>query len=887
MPTQYGEYADLTVRKIFCDEISTTGNISIEGDIAIGGETNDYSTDIELNLTPATMNSDAWSMVDGWLKKNFINTPPAPTNGSNLADTAKITLSWTNPVQVEAGFSDILVPRIDDLKVEFRAAAGSGDTDWSSATVVSMNPISNGSTAVNCTSAEFYIEGSGSNLNGNTFEHYTIAAQTAYDFRVYAVNKNDTFVKQYLYFYNIQTVGVGVPVAPVLNMVTANSTSQLTSSWTKPTDHDNTTEGDQTNPLIQNYQVTYQPVSSVRYNDVDNTTALTASTANGGLNNASTSLALTSLLPGTVYDVKVKARNTQNATYGADSNAINNIATNNPSSGSVMTGSDTNGFSTPSVLSNSGAQLDGTSLGEPILNNPTTIETNTSGALRVNNTAGATADAVSVFTAFGGDNSDFTTAAGSSTSITVNGFGGAAASTTESATKITLNLSQEGDLYTGTSAGFWKKVQVSASTAAAQAQYPASVTKYSMKINQNISGGSSIDSAQNDFFVDNISAPSISNLGITDASTPQYVSGVPSYDENSTFSTQFNMTNVANFFIRNDNKHAIARMYDGSSAVGSENTISRDGSAIYYAGTGDHTTSSTLHNTNGTQLATGSGEIQFQTTLNLTSIGDRFDEALQVKATPYNIHSTGTEQSAAYVSATDGSTAAIRVDTQSLNTISLTDSASSTTGGLQVKSGSGQYPSIGSGAGEAGDTYSHSDTIVGTEELQLVNGTFQTAASVGSDGYKTYSNFFFTSGSTIPDYSTLSSETGYRYVTFKFTGVISSGTYGRIRMTLTGSDGLTMDLGSSTSNHRLFMKVEGTSGYNTGWLDCTKGVGPTPVYTNNGEPVLETGSSTLTQRDCYITTGTPSSAVFYVRFGQAMDVSSKLKYVSLQAVTSF
>ena len=177
--SQYGEYADLTVRKIFCDEIQTTGNI--DSDITIGGLNNDYSTDIELNLTPETMNSDAWSMVDGWLKKNFINTPPAPTNGSSSADTAKITLSWTNPVQVEAGFSDILVPRIDDIKVEIRAAAGSGDTDWSSATVESMNEIANGSTAVNCTSVEFYIEGSGNNLNGNTYEYYTINAQTAYE----------------------------------------------------------------------------------------------------------------------------------------------------------------------------------------------------------------------------------------------------------------------------------------------------------------------------------------------------------------------------------------------------------------------------------------------------------------------------------------------------------------------------------------------------------------------------------------------------------------------------------------------------------------------------------------------------------------------------------
>ena len=115
----YSAYADLTVRRVYCEDLISNGNVGFGGNIAIGGS--GYSTDIDLNLETTTLNSEAWGSMDTWLRKNFINTPPPPVTTGDTADTAKISFSWTNPAQLEAGFSDIKIPRIDTIKFEYKA----------------------------------------------------------------------------------------------------------------------------------------------------------------------------------------------------------------------------------------------------------------------------------------------------------------------------------------------------------------------------------------------------------------------------------------------------------------------------------------------------------------------------------------------------------------------------------------------------------------------------------------------------------------------------------------------------------------------------------------------------------------------------------------------
>ena len=123
--------------------------------------------------------------------------------------------------------------------------------------------------------------------------------------------------------------------------------------------------------------------------------------------------------------------------------------------------------------------------------------------------------------------------------------------------------------------------------------------------------------------------------------------------------------------------------------------------------------------------------------------------------------------------------------------------------------------------------------------------------------------------------------------------MIPSGDYGKLRVVITGNSGITVDFASTTANHRLYLKVvTDDSDYTTGWLDITKAVGGGGVTTENksdGTRALNTGTSSASQRDCYIISGTASSMnpVIYVRFGQEMNVSSSLKYITVTPRATF
>ena len=80
--------------------------------------------------------------------------------------------------------------------------------------------------------------------------------------------------------------------------------------------------------------------------------------------------------------------------------------------------------------------------------------------------------------------------------------------------------------------------------------------------------------------------------------------------------------------------------------------------------------------------------------------------------------------------------------------MALIDSASASTG-LKVRSGTGQYPALGTSTANFSDTYDHAASILASntaysEELQLVNGKYQTPGS--SDGYKNYTTYYLFNG---------------------------------------------------------------------------------------------------------------------------------------------
>ena len=203
-----------------------------------------------------------------------------------------------------------------------------------------------------------------------------------------------------------------------------------------------------------------------------------------------------------------------------------------------------------------------------------------------------------------------------------------------------------------------------------------------------------------------------------------------------------------------------------------------------------------------------------------------------------------------------------------------------------------------------GITYDHSLDLVTDLPYQLIllNGLWQNPPAVD------YNDYFFPSGAIVPDMSGISTNGDYRYVTFKYqrtqaqfdpsnpTNPDPTKTQGKIRLTINNPSGLTIDLTDASgirANHRLHIKVVGhgdrpgdgnPDGYDTYWLDAANaaasGVGiingivsqndqNDGVYNIPGDGVrcLNNGTTTVTQRDCFIPIVTDHTAIFYVRIG--------------------
>lgn len=865
----YSAYADLTVRRVYCEDLISNGNVGFGGNIAIGGS--GYSTDIDLNLESTTLNHEAWGAMDNWLRKNFINTPPAPVSTGDTADTAKISFSWTNPAQLEAGFSDIKIPRIDTLKFEYKESTSS--TWLTGATMETMTTES-----PTITTLEMYVEGSGSGKVGTTYKYYNITSDTQYDVRIYCENKNDTFNKQYLTYTGKATLGIGPPGVPTGLGSSSQTSSSIVTSWTKPDDHDTSTAGIQTTPSIERYQLSYTPVSSVRYGGVYNTTERTTTST-------STSKTISSnVLPGTLYRIKVQAKNTQNVNYSTYSSNIE-ATTSNPSSDGFLNSSMCGSIVDNGTTNSYARKQDGTQVSTVILS-PTTLSSSTSSEIRTNYVvASESSNICTVYSSYG-INDVFT----ETVSKEINGFGGTSGNGTVTGTKLNIVVSNDGDTHSGTSTGFWRKCTIKSEANDLATNYPASHDKYSLISKQVVNnGGSTHTSGRIDFYIDSLSnLPVVTNLGITEGTTTVYISGVPSFTSTSTFNVQYNQTYLCNYFIRNDQKHSSIRMCSssGGGTIGSNQNVTRTGSVQYYVSTGDHTTSSTLHNTNGTELSVDATDIQFKTyTVGIDDLSTNSYEDIHVRVIPYNLYGEGSSVYGKYVDTSSGTSSKIRADGDSINTLTYIDDSNQSTG-LHVNSGTGEFPSSGYTT-----AFTHSTSIVSTSDLQLINGSFRTRASGGYGNYLT--SYYYPSGVNGIDYSSLSSETGYRYVTFKYTNVIPSGDYGKLRVVITGASGITVNFGSTTANHKLYLKVvTDDSDYTTGWLDITKAVGGGGVTTENksdGTRALNTGTSSSSQRDCYIISGTASNMnpIIYVRFGQQMNVSSSLKYITVTPRTTF
>ena len=435
-----------------------------------------------------------------------------------------------------------------------------------------------------------------------------------------------------------------------------------------------------------------------------------------------------------------------------------------------------------------------------------------------------------------------------------------------------------------------------------------------------------------EFVIDDLNElPGVTACGIYDVvgtaeeqeAQVEYVSGVPTWNTSATFNYRFTMEEIAHKFIRADKCHADVGLYlsdntvvsditridktDNSSGSPNADTIHTSTSHRYYTSPGVTTgqqyyeISSTLHNILGTELEEDPGDIQFNDyTITFSSLADEVcDEDVRLRVTPCNLYGTGSYEACPYLDSMTGVTKLLRIDTCSTVCLATVDDSFDTNGEL-VSSGTGQYPDVNTGgvhATDVGVAYNHQLNLYTDlpEQLTLLAGRWQNPLAID------YNNYYFPSGTIIPDLSGITEDGNYRYVTFTYrrTGsnwdVQGTGkvTQERVRLTINDPQGLTLDLSQiGAANHRLYLKVTGygstpgdgdPNGYDTYWLDCTNtrpSIGIiNGIISQNDEAIFQgdgvnclNPTSTVSVRDCYIPIVTTEDARFYVRIGWQNDV---------------
>ena len=819
-----------------------------------------YSATSGLGITTSTTPSEAISKIDSWLNTYLLDAPPLITAVGETSAVEYVSVTWTNPPQKKLAFHSGYVPQISAIKADIVPTGQA----WSNAFTITLESPSGLPTVTSLKLVLDYTSGT-SNLTGGVYSHYgtsagtRITGETQYSIRVYAENDatlNGGKSKNYTYFNTVATLPPGPPNEPTNLSVTSGGYA----TWTIPSDLDINSDA---TPNISQYKVNLTATGSVRYPTylTDHTTPQSTAVASGG-QNAATNLTVT-VNPGTTYSATVQGKNTLNANFGAASTPAT-FTSSLPSAPSWASSTIT--LAQPSTTS--GTTLAGSAV-SPIVNY-TTISGGTPPrtsqlSTRLNAGVGTTAANIGTIEAIIG-----LSGSESTSSVVTVGFGNAFTSPQNVDTGSSrLRVVSEGDSGSGATAGFYKTASVYGEGLLPATNFVSTSTPYTMKLVFTPVGGSVVNTNTLSFYVDNMnSSPSVVASGITSASsTTSYVCGVPTYTSSTTFNFQTTLSNLAYRFLRTDKRHFVAQIEtSGSSNVSTAVTVTKDSMLsphFYYdAPAQAYGTSASLHNTSGTELSVGAGNIQFNTfSIALSGATQLYDTALQLRVTPYNIIATGTAAVASgQLDTSTGTTKPIRIDTKSIYALSNMS-------GTLMAPGSGSYPTSGYTT-----VYDHTVSLLDNEALQMVNGQWVTYGPNSSGpGYKSYAGLYFPGSLNQPDYSTITS--GTRYVCIKFTNLKGSGTYDSATVTFTSTN-LTLTPSTDSANFSLHCKIIGTT--TSPWVSLTKAISASgwDAINTDGQGVLDNSTSSIGNIKFYVPSGTPANATIYLRFGLTMNDSS-------------
>lgn len=908
---------DLIVDGAVCGKIGQPTNDTIPRPIDISGTT--FTTDIGLNLDQTMKIADGFQIIDFYFKTYFLCPPPGVSLVGCTTTAEDISIEWENFPKIEYAPMDIYLPHVIENRIDYVQSSLNLSQDWSHPSTITIHTTSRETNKV-----IFHTQGSGSGLDNITWNEYTINSSIPYDFRIYGVN-NHSGQPVYLNIFNKATSDIGVPGAPTTFSISSPTQTSVNTSWVKPIDHDIITSGNNVFPIIERYAVDFEASASVRYPSFISLSGTSFTTITTDPTNSSTSLVISGLNPGTEYTMSVSAKNAINPSYGAESNT-SSLTTVLPSKPPLLETSHGNALHNLATLRAPYPAIGGFSLNglipistiirfSNINDSVQPIRTIVTPNVRNNEIPGTTSGNTATLTAYGGLETDYQI--NDVVSQNINGYGFATSiGNYNNTAKVQLRIDSDQDYYSSPSNGFYKSYSMWAQGLSSALYFPASVNEYVLGLRyESLQGGPMITTNPVNFYIDNLdSVPSVSHAHVIDEISPGstgavYISGVPTYTRHADFKIQFSISEIAHYFLRNDKKHAEVLM-ETSENISLSSTLVIDQADIgithkYYSrGSNTYQTSTTLHNTDGLLLAAGDTieDIQFNT-FNIpltTNAIQKFNEDFRLQVTPFNLYGTGTSINGTYVDTATGNISKLRIDTLSI----ANDRSNSMTTeilGRHVLSGLGQYPDIGTTqVGQAGGDYDHSLDITTLDELQLVKGTYQTP--VVGDGYKNYNlsspnNYFFPDvyGFVFPDYSGIQSGVTVRYTTFKYTGVIPQGTTReRLRFTINNTSGLIVNFSQfDQANHQMWLRVldigDGTDlqthTTTEGWMDCTNTVSQNGVLTGtNGTRCINGGTSTASQRDCFIRPGTTENAIIYIRIGLPQNINAKFASISCVAI---
>lgn len=868
--------------------------------------TTTWNNDLGITFSNDTVIPDAINMIEQWKYSYLVDTPPPVILGTTLNDADKLNVTWSFHPTIDVGFSDINLPHHISVYFDLVKSSLNLSQDFSDPSTITVDTGSRDTDELN-----IFLDSGTSTLVGTVYNYYgDLDTETEYDVRLYLKNYNETKDIKYVNIFNFLTGEVGVPTAPLNGSTNTISETEIFVDWDKPLDHNDLEPGNNEQPFIQQYNVTYIASTSVRYGGVNSDSGGVSTTPIVGDNSLSEISLNTLVSPGTTYSLTVKAVNTKNVGEGPQLSLSG--FTDYPSQPQTIDNlSLTFDPSVYSPFTIGGYTLDGGQFFNQIVNYNNLDGTLDNQELQLSTTtdiflneviADSSTSPLAIMTLFGGIQGSVS---GSGKNLFP--FGGANSDGLYVNGDITLGITNDGDAYSSSGTGyqgFWRSAQFYGKGDHTTLFKPTSdIYEFYFLLITNPSS-TNLTSQSLVFAMDDINiSPTLNNSGIfgiegNDSNMISYNSGVPTYNNTVIFDYRTTISEIGNNYLRGDLEHVEVQISDDTTEIGTTSTIKQSdiGTTHKYfeEPISSWDISPTLHNTSGLVLEDVDDlnprvNIQFNTfTIDMTGVDSNYyTDDLKIKLTGKNLYGSSSPVYENYRDLT-GVSQPLRIDFISLNK-NNSGSLTTTTNGKRVNSGDTEFP-LTEGV-DFGIDYDDTKNILSdtgyTEELQLVNGLYHTPSN--SNSFLDYSNYFYPTvlSITTPDYSSVSL-TGYRYVTFKYTRTFT-GFKNKIQLTLVNQTGLTVDFSIiNGANHKIFIKLEDTRtlspgdySYTTPWLSACDAFGIMGV--NNavdGDGCLVTKNSTLTSRECLFNPFLEDVNI-YVKVGLDVSEDHSIENVSL------